>query len=141
MLRCALHERRSVLPRRRAYSLDCEDIISAQEHQARKSGRPAYHYALILRAARNLLGLTRKELSKLSEVSVPAIARIEMGETTPRASTWRVLLWTLEGFGVIVEDDDPADVCLRFSTNKLSALEDGAGEQPDVTDRRSGSPR
>ena len=72
---------------------------------------------------------------------MPAIARIEMGETTPRASTWRVLLWTLERFGVIVEDDDPSDVRLRFSTTKLSTVEEGAGDQPDVTDRRSDSPR
>jgi transcriptional regulator with XRE-family HTH domain len=127
--------------RRHQYSLDSEDIIIAQEHQARKSPRPPYHYALILRAARNLLGLTRKDLSALSEVSVPAIARIEMGETTPRASTWRVLLWTLESFGVVVDDDDPGDVRLRFSTTKLSAAEEAGGIHADATDRRSGSPR
>lgn len=92
---------------------------------------------MILRAARNLLGLTRKELSGLSEVSVPAIARIEMGETIPRASTWRVLVWTLERLGVTVDDHDPADVRLRFSTIQLSYAE----LADDDTHEPSDSPR
>lgn len=98
--------------------------------------RPPHHYALILRASRNLLGLRQTELAVLSEVSPPAIARIEKGRNVPRPSTWRVLLWTLSEYGIVVEESEGDDVTIRFNTMRLSILEDEGLLKREVEERK-----
>jgi predicted transcriptional regulator len=105
-----------------------------------ENARPPHHYALILRAARNLLGIRQTELAILSGVSPPAIARIEKGRNVPRSSTWRVLLWTLKEYDIVVEEGQGDDVVVRFNTMRLSILEDEGLLKRDI-DERSGTGR
>ena len=88
---------------------------------------PSHHHALVLRACRNLCGLTRQQLADIAGVSVPAIARIELAEATPRRSTWKVLIWTFGEVGVVVDESESPTVTITFDTSSLSAWEAEGG--------------
>jgi predicted transcriptional regulator len=84
---------------------------------------PSHHHAIVLRACRHLCGMTRQELADASGVSVPAIARIELAEATPRRSTWKVLIWTFGEVGVVVDESETPQVSIAFDTSLLSGME------------------
>ena len=86
--------------------------------------RPPSHYAVILRAARNALGLRQKQLANLSDVSAPSIARIEKGQNVPRPATWQVLIWVFQKYGIAIEEHNGGDVVIRFNTKDISDFEE-----------------
>ena len=99
---------------------------------------PSHYHALVLRACRNACGITRQQLADISGVSVPAIARIELSEAKPRRATWRVLLWTFEQVGIVVDEDQSPQVVIRIDTSVLSHWQDHGGVQSAFSDKDGG---
>lgn len=84
--------------------------------------RHGFRYAIVLRGARNVLGLTQKELEAESHVSQPTIARIELGDTKPQSATWSKLVNTLFRLGVRINEWN-GFVTLEFDADELSIRE------------------
>lgn len=65
------------------------------------------------RAARALLNWTREQLAAASNTPMRTVARFELGEGAPRATTVRAIRAALEAAGVIFTDGEEPGVKLR----------------------------
>jgi transcriptional regulator with XRE-family HTH domain len=73
-----------------------------------------------LRAGRNALGWTQKELSEKSGISVPTIARTEISNN-PKMATVLALLSTFKSNGVVfVWKDNGFEMTTKFVTEHLT---------------------
>jgi transcriptional regulator with XRE-family HTH domain len=88
--------------------------------------RAKLHYATVLRSARAAAGLGQRELARYSGVAKQTIAKVETRGSVPRPSTWSMLTYALQRYGVHIEEIG-SRVSIRFDTDCLpSSLEESS---------------
>lgn len=70
------------------------------------------HVVHSLREAREVLGLTQKEMGAVMGVTENGYARYERGEREPLVSAWITMKTYARYYGVLVEEVDDAEGCL-----------------------------
>jgi transcriptional regulator with XRE-family HTH domain len=83
-----------------------------------------------LKAARELLEITQKELAQAAGVTGETISRIESGEREPTAATIRKIVRVLTAMGI--EFSNGTGVGVRLDYKKAAAYKANQGANPPV---------